>query len=76
MNKYLYQNNENLAIKNMWLNPEKYFAIQYRKASKKRYDIINRCFFDNEAGFYYNRKIAVNLTDNEGICSGKLLVKR
>jgi putative isomerase len=75
LNTYLA--NEKLLLANMSeLLKEKQVAIQYRKASKKLSKIINLCFFDDDTGFYYDRKIAANSLDKKGVCSGELLVER
>jgi putative isomerase len=75
LNTYLA--NEKVLLANMSeLLKEKKVATQYRKASEKLSKIINQCFFDEETGFYYDRKISANSTDKKGVCSGELLVER
>ena len=75
LNTYLA--NEKLLLANMSeLLKEEQVAIEYRKASKKLSEIINLCFFDEDTGFYYDRKIAANSSDKKGVCSGELLVER
>ena len=50
-------------------------AVSYREAARQLADRINRCFFDRETGFYYDRKISD--TTPTGICDGgELLVAR
>jgi putative isomerase len=75
LNTYL-ANEKLLLAKMAELLKENAVAINYRQASKKLSQRINQCFFDEETGFYYDRKIAINLKEKQGICSGILLVER
>jgi putative isomerase len=75
LNTYLA--NEKLLLANMSeLLMEKSTAFQYRQASKKLAEKINKCFFDEETGFYYDRQIVPVSAEKQDICSGKLLVSR
>jgi putative isomerase len=74
LNAYLAQEKRLLAkMANILDKPA--LASNYQNQYKTLVDKIDACFFDNETGFYYDRKITSDV-DNDNLCSGELLVKR
>jgi putative isomerase len=74
LNAYLAQEKRLLAkMANILDKPA--LASDYQKQYKTLVDKIGACFFDDETGFYYDRKIN-STVDNDNICTGNLLVKR
>ncbi len=75
LNSYLAHEKELLARMAKLLNHTK-LASQYQQASLKLAKRINNCFFDEETGFYYDRKITNSAHINTNECHGKLLIER
>jgi putative isomerase len=51
-------------------------AKDYRQSSKNLAKRINQCFFDDNTGFYYDRKITQAKHNSTNSCSGELLTMR
>jgi len=79
LNTYLAQEKALLSQMANLLNMPKQ-AQQFKLASKQLSKRINHCFYDEESGFYYDRAIAVTMSENKNVnldsCSGKLLTYR
>ncbi len=78
LNSYLAMEKHLLAKMAQLLNFSKQ-EKQFQQASDQLSERINRCFFDAESGFYYDRKIAIQPhveKANSTVCQGVLLTKR
>ena len=51
-------------------------AADYRRQADTLSQQINRCFYDESSGFYYDRQIPLKSTAPAGQCDGHLLTKR
>ncbi|MCI2282947.1 hypothetical protein L3081_05500 [Colwellia sp. MSW7] len=51
-------------------------AEKFEQASQVLSKYINRCFFDQNSGFYYDRKIPDKAEENTDLCQGELLTMR
>ena len=78
LNSYLVMEKRLLGKMALLLNLPKQ-AKSFTQASEELAMRINRCFFDNKSGFYYDRKITSQKKDKQvsgDDCQGELLTKR
>jgi len=75
LNTYLAREKALLANMASVLKQHK-LAKHYREAAKVLAVRINQCFFDDESGFFYDRKILNTEQELTKSCSGELLTKR
>lgn len=74
LNSYLAQEKLLLAQMATVLKKDK-LAKQFNQQAKTLSATINRCFFDEPSGFYYDRQIS-SQPSNHGQCNGQLLTQR
>jgi len=75
LNTYLAHEKTLLANMAEVINQPK-LAKHYKETAELLALKINQCFFDDETGFYYDRKILNAKQDSTKVCSGELLTKR
>lgn len=75
LNTYLVHEKKLLAKMALLLqHPQQ--ALAYQQSAKILSARINQCFFDNESGFYYDRKFLTTDTVDSRGCTGQLLTNR